>query len=716
LDYYFSSGEKGLGKMPFEEFRKIIARERWPANPRKPAWEDFENRIPIQRPIYDDVRKSFRNNQFALVVGGVNRGKTFLAYSVGFDTATKENWVVKYALVTDTDYAEEIREIENFHSYTKSKFLFIVDDCQKDQETFQKFSEWVMRAGAGACHFLFCMRGERTDEPVFDLIANKQAMFVLDPSEAHIKAIVRAYIRCIEADYPTSKHLRPADIEVEEFIQAKVGTDLDRLIRFLKAWDPIKQDLKDVSEDRILQHVWSVFGLDSPTRRELLSVASALGQFDIYINAHYLEHEPFNDQIQLLLDERRLLIERTNLGRAYGLADQKESEYIFRAIVNDLKVNETNYCAQLIIDYLKSSPPNIIWAFNALEQNGRRDLIKKVFKDTQVVQVLARALAGRSLNAIDRIVTRLEIIEPRLTLTLLADADLMDRYRALTKAGPASRIRHALAGLHGVEAKRNFFTDWCDEDYLKAINSTRQLNTFRLLLYDLEQSKLPDVAIRFATQLSKAELHQLLDVSKGTKWIDLNHLIGNMRISPDELRSFLQRLVVLDLNTLFAISQPSEIQWFLWQLMRYDVASAKVFIERHVGPLGELLQRSQLPGIFWLIWNIFQTDKKSAADIVKAKRQAILQVKLLGQEPIMILAWHALLEFCELDLSFYLRNEICAHMPVALLASRHPRIRRSSTSLYDFSFWSYICFNFFAGRFRTCVIHRFESSRTKVSS
>ena len=390
-----------------------------------------------------------------------NRGKTFLSYAIAcyFIECAKEDWLVNYASASELRYAEDITDVESRLKDTRWKSLYIIDDCHQLPNDADRFLRWVLRNRQGSCYFLFVMRGFSKDEldTAFSLLSKEDGVFPLIPDIPHVKAIIRAYIECIKHKYPTSVHLNPSDDELEQFIQEKVGTNLDRLMRFLtEAWDPDHQDLREASEDRILNSTWRYYRLDDVERRQLLSVLAALGQFDIGVHASFLESRSSAHRIQELMSESHLKVRRKpGLPRFFTLVDAKDSEYVLKTIAIDRRVDPRQYSVELIKEYLRTRPPNTIWVFHMSWRDKQKQIIKRVFEDNQAMTALQESLVGRSFNTQEYVATKLEIIDPQLTYDLLSHPVLKQQTQK-ARGAPAYRIRHLLTVLHGQNLNAHF--------------------------------------------------------------------------------------------------------------------------------------------------------------------------------------------------------------------------------------------------------------------
>lgn len=648
--------------MPFEKIENILCAERWPANIKCPAWEDLKDRIHKNEAFFDKVLSCLKTRHIALVLSPAKQGKTFMTYAIAFHLKEreKEDWVVEYASAPDIDYDKELTQLKRTTKWRRLKCLYIIEDCHKLPNDAEKFLKWALRAPEGACHLLFTMRGFSEDElsGSFSLLSSKGCVIHLIPGISHIKDIIRSYIDCIRSKYPRSSHLNPSEEELEEFIEDKVGTDLDRLMRFLtEAWDPDQQSLKNVSEDKILRDIWEKFCLDDPRRRELLSTLSALGQFDIGVYAPFLENLPSAEQLQNLINEGLVSLRRSEpLLRFYEMADSKDSKYVLKSIACDQRADYEDYSADIIRKYVTSKPPNTILLFYALWHNQKKELINTIFKDSQAMIALQEQLAGRSPNTKLRVATYLEIISGDLAHSLFSHAGLRAELKEETKGAPAYRIWNILAALGGADSKRRFFAPWSPSDYAKTIKSTRKLNTLRLLFYDFQMSQnvgqdLRDIASKFAEHLPEADWGSLLDPANETSLVDLNKLIGNLRFIPKELSLLFQKLSLMDLSTLISKAEPKAVGWLLWQMLQFGYFSASSFVQRHKRVLSELLLRSKPAEAFWILWDIFQADKESACDLVKSKDiGSLLQRQISSTEALQMgLASLTLLYLCGME-------------------------------------------------------------------
>jgi hypothetical protein len=643
--------------MPFEKIENILCTERWPANIKCPAWEDLKDRIHTNEAFFDQVLSCLKKRHIALVLSPAKQGKTFMTYAIAFHLkeSKEEDWVVEYASAPDIEYDKEVTGIEKKHKWRRSvKCLYIIEDCHKLPNDAEKFLKWALRAGKGACHLLFTMRGFSEDElsESVSLLSKKGCVIPLIPGISHIKDIIRSYIDCIRSKYQRSSHLNPSEEELEEFIEDKVGTDLDRLTRFLtEAWDPDQQSLKNVSEDKILRDVWEKFCLDDPKRRELLSLLSALGQFDVNMYAPFLENLPSAEQLQNLVKEGLIKKRKGPVLRYYEMADSKDSDYVLKGIACDQRVDYEDYSADLIRKYVTSKPPNTILLFLTLWRSQKKELINTIFKDSQAMIALQEELAGRSLNTKLRVATYLEIISGDLAHSLFSHAGLREELKEETKGAPAQTIRNILAALGGADSKRRFFTPWSPSDYAKTIKSTAKLNTLRLLFYDFQMSDLRDIAGKFAEHLPEADWGSLLDPANETSLVDLNKLIGNLRFIPKELSLLFQKLPLMDLSTPISKAEPKDVGWLLWQMLQFGYFSASSFVQRHKRVLSELLLRSKPAEAFWILWDIFQADKESACDLVKSKDiGSLLQRQISSTEALQMgLASLTLLYLCGME-------------------------------------------------------------------
>lgn len=647
--------------MPFEKIENILCTERWPANIKCPAWEDLKDRIHKNEAFFDQVLSCLKTRHIALVPSPAKQGKTFMTYAIAFHLKEreKEDWIVEYASAPDIEYDKELTRLKRTTKWRRLKCLYIIEDCHKLPNDAEKFLKWALGAGKGACHFLFTMRGFSEDElsGSFSLLSSKGCVIPLIPGISHIKDIIRSYIDCIRSKYLRSSHLNPSEEELEEFIKDKVGTDLDRLMRFLtEAWDPDQQSLKDVSEDKILRDIWDKFCLDDPRRRELLSPLSALGQFDVGVYASFLENLPSGEQLQNLVKEGLIRRRKEPLLRYYEMADSKDSEYVLTGIACDQRADYEDYSADLIRKYVTSKPPNTILLFWALWHSQKKELINTIFKDSQAMIALQEQLVGLGLSEKLNVATYLEIISGDLAHSLLSHAGLREELKEETKGAPAYRIRKILAALGGADSKRRFFTSWSPSDYAKTIKSTRKLNTLRLLFNDFQMSQnvgqdLRDIAGKFAEHLPEADWGSLLDPANEVSLVDLNKLIGNLRFIPKELSLLFQKLSLMDLSTLISKAEPKDVGWLLWQMLMFGYVSASNFVQRHKRVLSELLLRSKSAEAFWILWNIFQANKESACDLVKSKDiGSLLQRQISSTEALQMgLASLTLLYLCGLE-------------------------------------------------------------------
>lgn len=644
--------------MPFEKIEDILQGKRWPSDPRRPSWYDFrDQRIPIQQPQFDNVMQCLEEQRIALLVGPANRGKTFLTYAIGYHATENRKWKVRYAKAPDVSFKDDIEDMKERHTFRRTETLYIIDDCHSLPNDANRFLEWALRAGDGACHFLFIMRSLSyygLTEP-FSILKQRKCAFSLIPSMSFLKSLIAAYIDFLKEQNVNLIQLSYTDEYLERFIREKVGSDIDRLMRFLtQGWNPANQDLGDASETPVLHSIWQNYRLDIVGRRELLSVLSSLQQFDVKVWAPYLENLTYSALIEELVTEGH--VKTTMSGspplRFMGLAGAKDAEYILKVVAKDQQIDPKQYTYQRIKDYVRSKPPNIIPLINTLFESGEKVAIKEVFGDRDAMKALQEDLRKRSFKSIDRVANKLEIVYGPLSGSLLSHDELCDKLQKGSKGGAIWRIQHALCILHGAESKRKFFSDWTSADYLSTIDSARRLGTLKILFYTLELSGLADVEAKFAEQLPNAQLQRLLDPADGTTLVELNKLVGNLRCVPKQLGPFLHKLSVTDLDETIKNAEANAVRWLLWQMLLYAPTCVSAFANGHTKSLARLISRSQLSEAFWICWNIFQADKQSASIIVLEVQAAAPQLleSISSAEALTTgLAWIALLDLCGIE-------------------------------------------------------------------
>jgi hypothetical protein len=644
--------------MPFKNIEDIFSLhfQKWPENINEPTWEDLEY-IPKNQPFFDDILDRLNREHIALVLGPPKCGKTFMTYLIAFhwmkDKQERKTPIVEYAFAVDVEFAKERKGIKERQGSPRYKYLYILEDCHKASTEAKKFLKWAL-VHKGACYFLFTIREGSEDEigELFPLLSQKDCVITLIPNTSHIKKIIWSYIDRIKSKYPKSPNLNPSEKELEEFIQVRVGTNLDLLMRFLSiAWNPERQSIKDVGEDEILRYVWKKFGLDDPRRRDILSILSALGQFDMGAYAPFLENTALYDEVRSLEKNGDIFLRTTGpFFRYYEIGDLMDSEYILKAIASSQGVDYELYCAKLMRKYVIAKPPNIIRLVYALWQSRKKALLNEIFRDSLAMTALQEQLATRSFTTKLHVGTILEIVSGDLAHSLLSHEGLKEQLGEEAKGAPAYRIRQILAALGGVKSKREFFALWSKPDYIKTIKSTRKLNTLRLLFYDFQMSNLHDTASKFAEHLPEADWEGLLDPAEGALLLDLNKLIGNLKFIPKELSLLFEKLSTLDLGALIGQARVSDVRWLLWQLLQFGYNLAPIFVKRHKEVLSRLKYLEPAEA-FWIVWNVFQADKESACYLVKSEPIAsLLKQTTLAEALTMALAKMTLLHLCEVEL------------------------------------------------------------------
>ena len=610
----------------FQDIQAMFGDRKWPEVASTPAWSDLEEeRIAEDSDAVSVISSLFSQKRPILLVSPAKRGKTFLVRSMGF-CMTADGCEIRQ---TNAQYINPNDAIVEIRTATKSNqaFVYIIEDCHRELGRAGQLLQWVCSHSWNQCNFLFTIRGSSIEdllEPYRTLVDDNNISLVLyQPREGHVISIINKFCDAIRYTHMNSPCLNPSDEEIAVFVaENHIGSDLERLMRFMKTWEQQCDNvpLDEVSEESVLRLVWNQFQLDDVRTRDVLCRLSALGQYEVDTEAGFIEELELSRELQQLGRQQGIVyFNVTPAGHKVTLKEEEDSEWILAAVSRFRpKFDRDQYVSDTVKRY-------VVWgAFNAHRLLGAIALEKtpkplvEILNDPPALAAVKVSLARQTHTTLLHVLEPINRLVPQLGQNLTGDPNVQKTLTDEAKGGSAYRLRKSIRLLHKVMNLHHLFADWTQKDWHSTIDSS-SLHTLRLLCYDFQRYRLWPALTAIATHIPTADLDKLLDTSEGVSLKELDRFIGNIvRFVPRiSAQPFIEGLANRDLTQLAQGADSGDLGRFIRIVTEYAPSKASQVAEGLHEKLRSLIETTDMPHRFWLLWETYKAEPTLAASLAQ---------------------------------------------------------------------------------------------------
>jgi hypothetical protein len=551
----------------------------------KPSLIDLaENRIAIPGYLVDELSDLFYTNDFIIITGGRECGKTWLTYIFGYYSITNNNNNEFYYVQADDNFdafhvLNELEEKMITNGGNNVTYL-VVEDCHLAPEQCAVLLSILLKQREPGLKVIFTSRNksildEFKDDGIYRLNINKNSLF-----RGHAKNIIKKFIKVKNINYDASEE------ELDEVIK-KFGTNLYILwLKLRYSWRYEEgQRLLDIDESRydnhIYDYIWREGEIKLKDRIEPFLYLSTLCQFEL-LPVYELALDGYKETLDELITDG--IVELSHHSeKDYINIDQELSELILETLSKkDSFYNEDQLLRSqidIIVDYIKSksTPPNWYSIFTRLYDSRNsnksklvKEALKSLWSDDSVFNMVKSNINDIDLIKVGIILSSIlwveddknnrrwwevgKLIEIR-NLRKVSDEDLV----LIRERSTSSRyIRKIMPYLKFFNFYATF-GKFSHEDFGKILE-TSSINAIRWLTNDFKKYyNQPKFVVTIARSLMTSDLSRIIqnDVSCLYK---LNGLIGNIRqVDPATAAAFIERLSDVDFNSVFLNARYEEL-------------------------------------------------------------------------------------------------------------------------------------------------------------
>lgn len=614
----------------FKGIRDLFSDHSWPEIASTPAWSDVqEERIAEDVRAIDNTILLIRQGKPVLVMAPPKRGKTFLVRSVGF----RLDQIGYQVLQANARYINPRIAIEEIRSASKSErsHLFIIEDCHLDPESIGEIVRWVCNHKADNCRFLFTIRGLSPDdlgEPLSSLANDNNIRLELyQPVMTHVHNIVSKFCQAKTPAFPNSVFLNPTDVEIQEFVSGhRIGFDLERLVRFLKAWenecDTIRLD--EVPEDMVLRHEWNRLCLNEYGTRNVFCLLAAFGQFEIDTVVGFIEEQGLQNELSDLHSRGLIHYKIAARGQMASLREEEDSIWILSAVSRfHPEFNNEQYVNECVKRYVVWGASNAHRLLEAVSQAKYRSALEEVFRDQHALDATTELMSRQSSTTLLHVLDPINRLFPQFGKYILGKPKVYLVLVGDIKGAAAWRIRRSFRLLSKSVNLHELFVGWSKDDWHSTI-SVSKVNTLRLMCYDLRLYKLNEVLEQFAQCLTVYDMDQLFSGSSDLSLRQINDLVGNIIgfTTKQTSSALLKALVRADLSKYIQETNSNDLGWLLRIIGENSESQDRVMISKYHSEIDALFERSEVARRFWLLWEIYKADKFLAQSFTENRNPA----------------------------------------------------------------------------------------------
>jgi hypothetical protein len=628
----------------------------------KPSLRDLnDKRIAMPDYLIEELIEKFEENEneFFLISGSRESGKTWLTYILGFRIIkTKPNSSIYYCQVDDNFRAYQIlNELEEkiIQERGRKETFLIVDDCHLSPQECTTLLSILLKQREPGLKVIFTSRNksafvEFNDNEIYRLNISKNILY-----KEHAKNIIKYFINVKGINYVISEK------ELDEVIK-KWGANL--YIIWLKLRHSWKyhdgQKLLEVDEspydNHLIDYIWRESEIKLKDRKEIFLYISTLCQFEL-LSVYELALDDFRDTLDELISKG--IVNPSQYGeKDFVKIDQELAELILYTLSKkDSFYNEDQLLQsqiETILAYVKSksTPPNWFSVFTRLydSRNSRnpskselvRCALTSLWNDNFVYNLVKSNIENIDIIKVGIILSSFHWVEGEKENKKWWEIEKLIEIRNLRKVRDEDiiLIKESLASSRTIRKYlpylrffnfNNIFGKISYEDYGKILE-TSNINSIRWLMNDFKkyynQSKF---VITIANSLINSNLSKIINNDIGCLY-KLNGLIGNIRqVDPDKATAiaFAEKLKEVDFNNVFLNARYEEfdpklkvtkiktagrvINLFLSDYLAFAPASRRIIVDNISDNtwIKIIREESDIEKVF-LLWNIFINNPKTA--------------------------------------------------------------------------------------------------------
>ena len=566
------------------------------------------------------VEEALLKHKRCLITGNSASGKTGLAIAFGLRWGMSlekhpEAIVFYTEALPGFSYERGEEWLKQICSHDYQNELFVIDNCHLAPEAVSRFVElWQGNRPKNALVLLVARPGrEETPEEVTqeDDYDDFYSRFTKDQDQVDLKAedlytgVIQTYSKSYQRQgggryVPVEEDLH--DPEKAELLRERCSHNLAVTQSFLEEWKEQGGRLSDVSEDKALDRLESLYLKHDQAK--LVADLCALAQFEIPAHNSFIEsNASYPKQLEVLQQEYLLTDYAT---KAYGLCYRLEmhaetTAQVFRAYIRRNKGSkyadlvETELIATLK-RYLSVRPENFIEVYQQLCRNKAFVISNALLKDTGLQECAVEQFKTRSLSDVSVYLNRMFLGGFRETASKLL-SEFLERLSPVEIERKSDEVKldkfGVISRLCNVNAKA-----------AKDLFGNRPVEWFSSrIVYS-------QVSIQAITRMLED-----CDTSIFSQW----------GYDKDWQQEFVRAFDIIALASRARDINPHHAYWFIHRIKKLDKGQAKTFIETYVQTLlknyEELEQKIPLNNTS-LAASIFRLLHKLKCDIELQRRLA----------------------------------------------------------------------------------------------
>lgn len=648
----------------------------------KPSWKDLtDKRVAVPQSLIARVLECREKKHFCIVLGGKDRGKTWLSYAVGYYLVNDGKEVMYASADENFDNEEAWKEIVKLELRAKnqSPVYVILENCNSNCEESEEFFQRILDEGEENLRLLFTMRKigklilEDAEPDIFYSEGNKQNSIVPilpdEMSEEHVKNIIRKFVETKGIEYKITEQ------ELEDVTKVW-RDDLYWVWLRLNSWNFSEgQNLSNITEDQVIETIWSdryEIKLSLRSRRDILLPIAAFSQFEpLKIPDSFLRERNIDEDTLKELREEGIIFKS---GKEYeflsiqeGFADiiltcTLQKDNLFKKEYQ----SKENFTIKNLKDYIIENREcgSLFSTLNSTREGEKANFAKQILisliDDQHIWEIVMENVKDMTLyqflSLLNSILWSKEIKKikgDRYTLELRS-CYLKHNYKNLQnklKSSSATCVSEHVELLGRFINLENFFNNFSILDFECIINKST-INSLRKLFFSFmglskaqnhsdtkgmnsEYQTIHSGAQKMARALLNADLVSLISQENSSLY-RLSGLIGNvMQVDVSVATSFVEKLSEIDLNELFSktdlvaeekgYTKAQVINHFLSKRISFSPNTRTIIVKGIKDEVWHHLIHTASPNDgFWLLWNVYVNDPIKAKRLVQNNTSELL--------------------------------------------------------------------------------------------
>ena len=386
---------------PFMKLEKRLE----PFYRRYPTKKDFEEGGSYCRidELHEEIANKLREKKRCLILGNPGCGKTTLALALGYDFL-QDHFSVYYH---DASTSSDVKQLTDFMKSRGKNDLVILDNAHAGFESINNvlyevykhdFLLLVTSRNVGGT----VLQSQHPDDSqdgisYIEIFKEKDAFKELRANKETIRHIINQYADSVDSE----GEIGNIDVLVE-----KCKADYNILRFYVQAWKSKGSTaiLSDVSENEILEDIFTRYLKSKPYQLELLKIA-ALSQYEIDVDSKWIKgdlNELQKDGLAQLARTHEVEQGRyVSWLRIYhpSVADFFLKAAAFKHLQDIEKIDE--FVLQSLKDYLSVSPFNFFSVLHTLRSYDQEITVDRLVEESSLKQLTRNIIQGESNQYIE---------------------------------------------------------------------------------------------------------------------------------------------------------------------------------------------------------------------------------------------------------------------------------------------------------------------------